>query len=49
MQWPMLFDTLNCGLLYVCFRSVSTDVTDGIKKWKRHALSAQNYLVMKTK
>ena len=29
------------------FSSVSTDMTDGIKKWKRRALSTQNDLAMK--
>ena len=31
------------------FRSVLTDVTDRIKKWKRHALSTQNDLATTTK
>ena len=59
MQWPMQWDTLSCGqfflsvFLSVFFKiplsclSVLTDITDGIKKWKRHALSAKNYLIMK--
>ena len=29
------------------FLFVLTDMTDGIKKWKRRALSTQNYLIMK--
>ena len=41
----MLWDTLNCGLFSVCFDR--HDVIDGIKIWKRRALSTQNELIMK--
>ena len=33
----------------VWFLSVSTDMTDGIEKWKRSVLSTQNGLALKKK
>ena len=32
---------------YIKLLSLFTDMTEGIKQWKRHALSTKNYLIMK--
>ena len=53
MQQQHLQARVNRGPCYemhetvACFLSVSTDMIDKIKKWKRRALSTQNDLIMK--